>query len=378
MIIVNKQVDSRIKDIEIIERKGIGHPDTLADGIAEELSRKFCLSKGILERYFFDGVLIYGGESEAYFKGGKLKQPIKITIPAMMPHNHNNEDFIKETTLNYMKDVLHEFSSEYCIVNPVIYTTSQKFYDSEKSSDSSIATAHYPLSLLEKTVIETEQYLIDKIENKKSFLGEDIKIRAFRYKDMTDFIIACRFISKYIENQDDYFDKKIIIEDDIKEFIRKKYDGDFSLKINPDENNNRFNLSFLGSCIDSFAKGYTGKGNSISGLKSLLMPISSDGFYGKNIVRHPGRVHNVLAVLMAKKLSEKFDLEECYVHIVGEVGDNILAPSYTIIESQKKLNHEDVEQEVNNVINKNDDIRLKIMQKNLCRYPKFLYDLKFN
>lgn len=375
MIIVNKQIDSRIRDIEIIERKGIGHPDTLADGIAEELSRKFCLSNEILERYFFDGVLIYGGESEAYFKGGKLKQPIKITIPAMMPNN--NEDFIKKTTLNYMEDVLHEFSSEYCIVDPVIHTTSQQFYDSEKSSDSSIATGYYPLSPLEEIVIETEQYLIDKIEDEKPFLGEDIKIRAFRYKDMTEFIIACRFISKHIENKNDYFDKKRIIEDDVRKFIERKYEGKFSLKINPDENNDdKLNLSFLGSCIDSFAKGYTGKGNSISGLKSLFRPISSDGFYGKNIVRHPGRVHNILAVLIAKKLSEKFDLEECYVHIIGKVGDNICKPNYIMIESQKKLNNKDVEQEVNNMISKNDNMRLRIMQENLCRNPQFLYELK--
>ena len=30
------------QDIEIVERKGIGHPDSIADGLAESVSRSLC------------------------------------------------------------------------------------------------------------------------------------------------------------------------------------------------------------------------------------------------------------------------------------------------------------------------------------------------
>ena len=34
-----KQIPVEKQKVEIVERKGIGHPDTLADGIAESMSR---------------------------------------------------------------------------------------------------------------------------------------------------------------------------------------------------------------------------------------------------------------------------------------------------------------------------------------------------
>ena len=44
MIIVSefKRRPIEEEEIEIVERKGLGHPDSLCDGIAEEISRRLC------------------------------------------------------------------------------------------------------------------------------------------------------------------------------------------------------------------------------------------------------------------------------------------------------------------------------------------------
>ncbi|OYV08070.1 MAG: S-adenosylmethionine synthetase, partial [Methanosaeta sp. ASP1-1] len=39
MIVVNKPFTP---PYEVVERKGLGHPDTLADGISEAISRSLC------------------------------------------------------------------------------------------------------------------------------------------------------------------------------------------------------------------------------------------------------------------------------------------------------------------------------------------------
>ena len=375
MILTEHLDRSRVEDIEVVERKGIGHPDTLADGIAEELSRKFCLNSlkknNAISRYFFDKVLIYGGTSEKFFGGGKLEQPFKIVVPAMT--SDNDEEFIKKTVLGYLKRNLHEFSEKYCEIEPKIHKTSEKFYDNEKASDSSIATGYYPLSRIEAIVLETEQFLNNG--KKRNFLGEDIKILALRNKEKTEFTLACSFISRHIKNEDDYFDKKRMVENEVKEFISERYIGDFSLAINPDDKNKIY-LSFLGSCIDSFAVGISGKGNAINGLSSLYRPTSREGVFGKNIVRHPGRIYNILSILIAKRLSEKFDLKECYVHFVGIVGDSIICPNKIIIESTEKLNGKNIEKEYDYIINKVDDIRLNLLKQNICENPRFLLDMK--
>ncbi|MDH3521479.1 MAG: hypothetical protein OEM49_13570, partial [Myxococcales bacterium] len=54
--------------VEVVERKGLGHPDTLCDALAEELSRN--LSRFYLERFErilhhnVDKALLFGGASQ--------------------------------------------------------------------------------------------------------------------------------------------------------------------------------------------------------------------------------------------------------------------------------------------------------------------------
>ncbi|MHC1580626.1 MAG: methionine adenosyltransferase, partial [Methanopyraceae archaeon] len=70
--------------VEIVERKGVGHPDSLADGIAESVSRALC--REYLER--FDRILHHttdevqrvAGEAKPEFGGGEVIRPIYILI----------------------------------------------------------------------------------------------------------------------------------------------------------------------------------------------------------------------------------------------------------------------------------------------------------
>ena len=53
---------------EVVERKGIGHPDTLADGISESISRELCNQYleefGQILHHNVDKVLIIAGKSQ--------------------------------------------------------------------------------------------------------------------------------------------------------------------------------------------------------------------------------------------------------------------------------------------------------------------------
>ncbi|MBO4552566.1 MAG: methionine adenosyltransferase, partial [Candidatus Methanomethylophilaceae archaeon] len=37
-----REVPAPLRDIEIVERKGIGHPDSVSDALAETVSRALC------------------------------------------------------------------------------------------------------------------------------------------------------------------------------------------------------------------------------------------------------------------------------------------------------------------------------------------------
>lgn len=68
--------------VVIVERKGIGHPDTICDALAEELSRALCQfylkNCGFILHHNVDKVLLRGGSSKAVFNGGEVLVPMEI------------------------------------------------------------------------------------------------------------------------------------------------------------------------------------------------------------------------------------------------------------------------------------------------------------
>src|SRR3989304_1290249 len=70
--------------IEIVERKGIGHPDYICDavmdGISVALSREYIKTFGDIMHHNVDkGLLVAGGVSKG-FGGGKMTKPMELII----------------------------------------------------------------------------------------------------------------------------------------------------------------------------------------------------------------------------------------------------------------------------------------------------------
>ena len=70
--------------IEIVERKGIGHPDTICDALAEALSvalSRFYLDRfGAILHHNVDKALLWGGAARPRFGGGEVLQPIELYL----------------------------------------------------------------------------------------------------------------------------------------------------------------------------------------------------------------------------------------------------------------------------------------------------------
>lgn len=69
---------------EVVERKGIGHPDTLADGISEAISRSlsgyYLEEFGQILHHNVDKVLIIAGQSQPRFGGGSISKPPSVVV----------------------------------------------------------------------------------------------------------------------------------------------------------------------------------------------------------------------------------------------------------------------------------------------------------
>ncbi len=70
--------------IEMVERKGTGHPDTLCDALAETISAALCRYYldhfGLILHHNVDKALLLGGASKPAFNGGEVLAPIELFL----------------------------------------------------------------------------------------------------------------------------------------------------------------------------------------------------------------------------------------------------------------------------------------------------------
>jgi S-adenosylmethionine synthetase len=69
---------------EVVERKGVGHPDSLADGIAELASirySRYCLDRfGVILHHNLDKVAVLGGLARFGWQQGQYERPVRIVF----------------------------------------------------------------------------------------------------------------------------------------------------------------------------------------------------------------------------------------------------------------------------------------------------------
>lgn len=71
-------------EFEVVERKGVGHPDTVSDSLAEKISveySKYCLENfGIVLHHNVDKVGVLGGCIDLDWGKAHLKKPIRVIL----------------------------------------------------------------------------------------------------------------------------------------------------------------------------------------------------------------------------------------------------------------------------------------------------------
>ena len=114
-------VSHAAQPVEIVERKGIGHPDTVCDALAEELSRALCrfyLERfGLVMHHNVDKVLLWGGTSSPAFGGGKILDPMEIFFAGRATCEYKGigvplEDLIQESCSNWLRSHFHALNPD--------------------------------------------------------------------------------------------------------------------------------------------------------------------------------------------------------------------------------------------------------------------------
>ena len=373
-----KQTPLERQRIEIVERKGLGHPDYICDAIADQisigLSKEYLKKAGTILHHNIDKSLLVAGETENRFKGGIVKQPILFVLGDRATSVIDGQKIdVHEITIrsakNWFKKNMRFIDSDKHIKYQVeIKPGSVGLTDIFKrkgevlgANDTSAAVGYAPMTRTEKIVLQTERYM-NSPEFKKHFpeSGEDVKVMAFRDKNDLRLTVAMAFVDKYISSEADYFEKKEKILEDINRYIAVNTNFDLvDVKLNTLDMKGRgmggLYLTVLGTSADSGDSGQVGRGNRVNGLISLNRPFCSEAAAGKNPVSHVGKIYNFLTFRIAQKVCDQVkDIEEVYIWLLSKIGAPIDHP--TVAAAQVVMKDDDnigkTKQRINEVLDK--------------------------
>ncbi|MFA4828506.1 MAG: methionine adenosyltransferase [Thermodesulfovibrionales bacterium] len=368
MIIIETYKGKSITEhrVEIVERKGTGHPDymcdSMMDAISVALSKEYIREFGTILHHNIDKGLLAAGRVEKIFGSGRVIQPMELTIGDRATFRAGGReipvadiavDAAKKWVKNNMRFVDPERHLKYRVVlAPGSEELTDIFLRRGKvraANDTSAAVGYYPLSPTEKVVLDMERFLNSKkFKNKYPDTGEDIKVMGMRSGNLLELTVAMPLLVNYVKFEKDYFDKKEIIRREMKRFLGR-YEGFKKIEVHfntLDEKGRGFGgiyLSLLGTSAEDADSGQVGRGNRVNGLISLNRPLGTEAAAGKNPVSHVGKIYNVLSHKIAKEIYEKIDgIKEVYVLLLSRIGTPIdspqMATAQVLLERGRKIN----------------------------------------
>jgi len=362
--------------LEIVERKGLGHPDSICDSIMDQisvkLSREYLEKVGAIMHHNADKSLLVAGEVETRFGGGLVKEPMLLIFGDRAIFEVDGVKIpVKEIAIQTAKDW---FKQNLRFVNPekhVKYQVelkpgSQGLVDIFKrkgrvlgANDTSAAVGYAPMTRTEKTVLNTEKYVNSK-DFKKRFQasGEDVKVMGLRRGNELSLTISMAFVDRFIENEKDYFKKKEEILEDINDFVKQNMNFEkITVDLNTLDVKGRgvggVYLSVLGTSADGADSGQVGRGNRVNGIIPLNRPVGSEAAAGKNPVSHVGKIYNVLTHRIANQVYEKVPgIEEVYIWLLSQIGKPVDQPAIAAAQTIMKPNTsiEDAREDIQEVI----------------------------
>ena len=342
-----EQIPIEKQRIELVERKCLGHPDSLADGIAESISR--ALSRSYMEEcgsvlhHNTDQGEVVAGESLPKFGGGIITRPIYFLISGRATKTFNGvnipadaiaveaaRDYIRKTLpmLNMERDVIVDcrMGRGSTDLQDVFRSCSGKV---PRANDTSFGVGHAPFSEAESIVLGISEFMDRTLRPKHPVIGQDCKIMCLRDGDTINLTLAMAFVDRYCSGIADYIEQKNFLTEQIAAVAGQFTSRRVNVAINTadDLDNCSVFLTVSGTSAEMGDDGSVGRGNRANGLITPNRPMSMEATSGKNPINHIGKIYNLLATEIAKDCVARVDgIEEIYVRILSQIGHPIDQP----------------------------------------------------
>ncbi|WP_319508822.1 methionine adenosyltransferase [uncultured Methanolobus sp.] len=333
------------QQIELVERKGVGHPDSISDGLAEAVSRALCKEYvkkcGVVLHHNTDETQIVAGRSNPQFGGGEVIQPIYTLLVGRATKEFEGVEIPAESVAlraarQYLRTNIVDIDLESdIIIDCKLGTGSSDLRDVfnrdriPMANDTSFGVGHAPFSELEQIVHESERMLVTDLKKKIPGIGTDIKVMGLRDGNDINLTICCGMVGKHIDDMDHYLNLKEEMAEYVTDLALKRTERNVKTFINAADNvkcNSVF-LTVTGTSAEMGDDGSVGRGNRCNGLITPNRPMSMEATSGKNPINHIGKIYNLLSTQMARDIVKAVpEVQDVYIKLLSQIGQPIDQP----------------------------------------------------
>lgn len=335
--------------LEVVERKGLGHPDTVCDAVAEAVSVALC--RAYEERFGFvlhhnvDKVLLCGGRSSAEPGGGELLEPIEIYLAGRATRDAGGvsvpvDELAIEACRAWLRTHLRNVDVDRHVrvhsrIRPGSADLTALFARARSgtapaANDTSCGVGFAPLSTLESVVLAVEQALTSPTTpGWQPAIGEDVKVMGVRRGERVSLTIGCAFVAGHVASVDDYVEKKEQVRRLALETAERIVGAqvDVALNTGDDPSRGQIFLTVTGTSAEAGDDGEVGRGNRTSGLITPYRPMTMEAAAGKNPITHVGKLYNLVAMAAADRFASSIDgIRDASCVLVSRIGHPVDDP----------------------------------------------------
>ena len=352
---------------DVAERKGIGHPDSLADLVADTFSQRYaswCLRQfGIVPNHWVDKVNLVGAAAKVSFGGFEITKPVdcylfgKITdrigrtpVPIDALFHDSVTGVLSsalgdDTILRHVRLHVNNTSGVAVDHNPEFYrpqavaNLASVLAAESVANDTVICAGTSRRGLAADIAVRLETHVTGH-DFRRAFpaVGTDVKVMVVRVDRELDITLAIPFHPESVPTWQAYRaaldDVQTAITADLKRLLdqddRTRDLAGLGVHLNTKDTPGRGYLAPFGTSLGKGDCGAVGRGNRYSGAIEPLRPSSCEAAAGKNPIHHVGKIYTAVAAeVAARVLAEGSVYAE--VTIAARNGGQLDEPAYVLV-----------------------------------------------
>ena len=334
--------------VEVVERKGIGHPDSICDALVEAISvalnGMYLAELGAVPHYNVDKALLIAGQAAKGFGWGSVTRPMEFVVGDRATVEVDGralrvEETVCEAVARWLTEHLPRVEAARDLVTRVALAPGSAELrgifapgaGSIAANDTSGASGYAPLSPTEQFVLTVERFL-NGPEFKRDFpdTGQDVKVFAVRQDADLRATVAMPLIAAQTPTEAAYFRR---MEEMLAALGRRFAPAPFAVdwRLNnldaPGRGSDGVYLAVTGTSAEDADSGQVGRGNRANGLIAFSRPTGGEAAAGKNPIAHTGKIYSVLSHRLAGLIHARSpELLEVHVHLVSRIGEPVDRP----------------------------------------------------